>query len=58
MIAAVESANPPLRLVLGADSYAAWENKIADVRADLDAWRTRGLATAFEGAEIKPVGGG
>ena len=58
MIAAVESATPPLRLVLGADSYGAWESKIAAVRADLDAWRTQGLATAFEGAEVKPVGGG
>jgi len=58
MITAVESAAPPLRLVLGADSYGAWENKIAHVQADLDAWREQGLATAFEGAEIKPVGGG
>ena len=58
MIAAVESATPPLRLVLGADSYGACESKIAAVRADLDAWRTQGLATAFEGAEVKPVGGG
>jgi NAD(P)-dependent dehydrogenase (short-subunit alcohol dehydrogenase family) len=58
MVAAVESATPPLRLVLGADSYSAWESKIAMVRADLDAWRTQGLATAFEGAEVKPVGGG
>jgi len=58
MIAAVESDSPPLRLVLGADSYDAWESKIAAVRADLDAWRVQGLATAFEGAEVKPVGGG
>jgi hypothetical protein len=57
MIAAVESANPPLRLVLGADSYGAWESKIAAVRADLDAWRGQGLATAFDGADIKPIGG-
>jgi len=57
MIAAVESADPPLRLVLGPDSYAAWDRKIASVRADLDAWRDRGLATSFDGAEVKPVGG-
>jgi hypothetical protein len=58
MIDAIESDDPPLRLVLGADSYAAWDAKIAAVRADLDAWRERGMATAFPDAEVKPVGGG
>jgi len=57
MMEAVESADPPLRLVLGADSYAAWDGKIAAIRAELDAWHERGLATAFPDAVVKPVGG-
>lgn len=29
------------------DSYAAWANKMAAVRSDLDAWRAQGLGTSF-----------
>ena len=57
MIAAVESVDPPLHLVLGADAYAAWEKKLSALTADLNAWRERGVATAFPDAEIKAVGG-
>jgi len=58
MLEAIDSAEPPLRLVLGADSYGAWDAKFAAVRADLDTWRERGMATAFADAAVKPVGGG
>ena len=58
ILSAIDSEDPPLRLVLGADAYAAWDSKIASVRAEIEAWRERGMATAFPGSEIKPVGGG
>jgi len=57
MIAAIESASPPLRLVLGADAFAAWDGKIAAVSAELAAWRDRGSATAFPDSETKPIAG-
>ncbi len=57
MIAAVESDDPPLRLLLGADAIGMWEKKQAAVAADLARWRAVGDATAFEGATVAPVGG-
>lgn len=57
MIAAVESPDPPLRLLLGADAIGLWEKKRAAVDADLARWRATGEATAFEGATVTPVGG-
>jgi NAD(P)-dependent dehydrogenase (short-subunit alcohol dehydrogenase family) len=57
ILSAIGSENPPLRLVLGADAFAAWDSKIASVRAELEAWREAGMATAFPGSEVKPVGG-
>jgi NnrS protein len=57
MIAAVESDDPPLRLMLGADASAAWEKKEAAFAAELERWRSVGEATAYAGAAIKPVGG-
>lgn len=57
MIAAVESDDPPLRLMLGADALAGWEAKRAAVDADVAAWRDVGEATAFPDAEIRPIGG-
>ncbi len=57
MIAAVDSATPPLRLMLGADAYDLWDRTVAARNADLSAWRIRGEATAFPDATMIPIGG-
>ncbi|NPT59872.1 oxidoreductase [Paraburkholderia elongata] len=57
MLAVVDHANPPLRLMLGADAYSAWEKKRAALDAELAAWRAIGEATAFDWTEVRPVGG-
>ncbi len=57
MIATVESEDPPLRLMLGADSYGLWEKKRATLERDLTRWREIGVATAYEGVAVAPVGG-
>ncbi|WP_343615750.1 SDR family NAD(P)-dependent oxidoreductase [Novosphingobium sp.] len=48
IIAAVEAPEPPLRLPLGADCIARMESKIAQVQADIAAWRDTAIATAFD----------
>jgi NAD(P)-dependent dehydrogenase (short-subunit alcohol dehydrogenase family) len=48
MIAAAESAHAPMHLFLGADAYGVAEKKIADVQADMEAWRELATATGFE----------
>lgn len=48
MIAAAESAAAPMHLFLGADAYGVAEKKIADVQADMEAWRELATATGFE----------
>jgi NAD(P)-dependent dehydrogenase (short-subunit alcohol dehydrogenase family) len=57
MIAAVESDNPPLRLLLGADAIGLWEQKQAASLAELARWRAVGEATAFDDAATAPIGG-
>ncbi len=57
MIGVVESSDPPLRLLLGSDSLGLWEKKATTMQAEIDAWRAVGEATAFEGVEVKPIGG-
>jgi hypothetical protein len=57
MIAAVESDDPPLRLLLGADAIGAWEGKHAEFAAELARWRSVGEATAYAGAAVRSVGG-
>lgn len=57
IIAAVESEDPPLRLLLGADAIGLWEQKQAAFAVELARWRRIGEATAFEGATVQPVGG-
>ncbi|MGJ3522645.1 oxidoreductase [Nitratidesulfovibrio sp. D1] len=57
IIAAVESDAPPIRLMLGEDAYALWDQTIAKRIEDIDAWRERGLKTAFDGAAFTPIGG-
>jgi NAD(P)-dependent dehydrogenase (short-subunit alcohol dehydrogenase family) len=57
MIAVVESDEPPLRLVLGADAISPLEQKQAAFSAELARWRQIGKATAFEGVGAGPIGG-
>jgi NAD(P)-dependent dehydrogenase (short-subunit alcohol dehydrogenase family) len=57
MIAVVESDDPPLRLVLGADAIGLLEQKQAAFAAERARWRQIGEATAFEGAGAAPIGG-
>jgi hypothetical protein len=56
MIEAVESARPPLRLMLGADAYELWERKSAEREADFAEWREAGKATALDGVEVPRLG--
>jgi NAD(P)-dependent dehydrogenase (short-subunit alcohol dehydrogenase family) len=57
MIAAVESGDPPLRLLLGADAIGLWEQKQAVFATELARWRAIGEATAFAGVATAPIGG-
>ena len=57
MIAVVEAAAPPLRLMLGADAYGLWERVVAARNADLGAWRDKGEATAYPNADMISIGG-
>ena len=57
MIAVVDSDDPPLRLMLGADAIGLWNSKQASVARDIARWRAAAEATAFPGVTIAPVGG-
>jgi NAD(P)-dependent dehydrogenase (short-subunit alcohol dehydrogenase family) len=48
IIAALDSDDPPLRLVLGTDAIGNIERRLKSVGEELDAWRSVGEATAFE----------
>jgi hypothetical protein len=50
IITALDAADPPTRLVLGADAIGNIEARLKDVADELDAWRSVGEATAVEGA--------
>ncbi|NJM52674.1 MAG: SDR family NAD(P)-dependent oxidoreductase, partial [Blastocatellia bacterium] len=56
MIKVVESENPPLRLMLGADAYNLWEQKRAAEREEFEKWRKTGLDTAFDDVEVRAIG--
>jgi NAD(P)-dependent dehydrogenase (short-subunit alcohol dehydrogenase family) len=56
MIAAVESNDPPLHLLLGQDAIGLWQQKQADFSAELARWRAVGEATAIDGAQAAPIG--
>jgi short-subunit dehydrogenase len=45
--AAVTAANPPGRFPVGPDAIAMVEGKLAQVRAELDTWRSLGASTRF-----------
>ena len=57
MIKAIESDNPPLRLMLGADAFGLWEKKFAAMEEEFTAWRKVGEDTAFDGVEAGQIGG-
>ncbi len=57
MIAVVESDEPPLRLLLGADAHAGWSAKSKVREAEFAAWRAVGVATEFEDAALLPIPG-
>jgi NAD(P)-dependent dehydrogenase (short-subunit alcohol dehydrogenase family) len=57
MIRVVDSESPPMRLLLGEDAIGLWEMKRNMVEADIAVWRQIAEATAFDGMEVKPVGG-
>jgi NAD(P)-dependent dehydrogenase (short-subunit alcohol dehydrogenase family) len=57
MVAIVESDDPPLRILLGADAIGLWQQKQAALSAELARWRPIGEATGFEGAGAAPIGG-
>jgi NAD(P)-dependent dehydrogenase (short-subunit alcohol dehydrogenase family) len=45
-----EAAEQPMRLQLGADCVARVEERLADIHAELDAWRDVAVSTAFDEA--------
>jgi NAD(P)-dependent dehydrogenase (short-subunit alcohol dehydrogenase family) len=49
IVAALDADEPPTRLVLGADAHANIERRLKGLAAELEAWRTVGEATAFDG---------
>lgn len=57
MIQAVNHANPPLRLLLGADVLAVVQSKLEAVAADLATWKDVSVNTTFDGATVKAIGG-
>jgi NAD(P)-dependent dehydrogenase (short-subunit alcohol dehydrogenase family) len=57
MITAVESDDPPLHLLLGADAIGLWEAKQSGFSAEFVRWRAVGEATALDGAATSPIGG-
>jgi hypothetical protein len=48
IIAAVDAKAPPLRLVLGADSLAAIQTKLAAVTAEISAWEPVSLSPSMQ----------
>lgn len=55
MIKVVESDDPPLRLMLGADAYGLWEQKLAAMQGELARWRSLGEATACDDAQFQAI---
>ncbi|MBD2246715.1 oxidoreductase [Nostoc sp. FACHB-888] len=57
MIKAIESENPPLRLMLGSDAYSLWEQKRTVERKEFEDWKEIAINTAYEDAVVAPIGG-
>jgi short-subunit dehydrogenase len=49
VLQAVDSENPPFRLLVGAWGFKTVEKKLDRLKADMDAWRERSLATGYDG---------
>ena len=56
MIAAVESSEPPFRLILGSDAIELLERKKAALDSDLARWGQVGIETKFEDTNLKKIG--
>lgn len=57
IIQVVESDNPPLRLMLGADAYGLWEKKRVLMDEEIAQWRNLGENTSFTDVEAIDIGG-
>jgi hypothetical protein len=57
MIKVIETSEPPLRLMLGADAFGLWEKKRAAMEEEFSEWRKVGVETAFDGVEVMQIGG-
>jgi hypothetical protein len=57
MIQAADHPNPPLRLVLGADTLDAVYAKLKAVSTDLADWKNISINTAFDGVAVSAIGG-
>jgi short-subunit dehydrogenase len=57
MIKVVESSEPPLRILLGADAYGLWEQKRAYMDEETAKWRKIGEDTACSDAAFTAIGG-
>jgi NAD(P)-dependent dehydrogenase (short-subunit alcohol dehydrogenase family) len=57
MIQAVDHPNPPLRLVLGADTLDAVHAKLEAIATDLADWKDISINTAFDGVAVSAIGG-
>jgi NAD(P)-dependent dehydrogenase (short-subunit alcohol dehydrogenase family) len=58
MIAVVNDANPPRRLVLGSDAYDVLDRTYAARTADIARYRSLGEATNYPDAEVRAIGAG
>jgi NAD(P)-dependent dehydrogenase (short-subunit alcohol dehydrogenase family) len=47
IVSVTRAAEPPLRLVLGADAFEGVRAKLAQVAGDLEAWKSTTISTAF-----------
>ena len=56
MIKAVESDNPPMRLVLGEDALQATRKKIESFQKELEEWEEVTLSTSFKDAKSTSLG--
>lgn len=57
MIHVVNHSNPPLRLVLGADTLDAVYAKLEAIATDLADWKDISINTAFDGVAVSAIGG-
>jgi NAD(P)-dependent dehydrogenase (short-subunit alcohol dehydrogenase family) len=57
MIEAVDSADPPGRLMMGSDGFELYDRLMAARQKEFDEWRARGEATAFDDATMIRISG-